>query len=66
MSSAVRDFLEKVSELEWAVKQSMKLPDDFNMGEAWHEYQEMCSDPTWLTDRTSAPPNFHDWLLDCK
>lgn len=64
MSAAIRDLLEKISELEWALKQAMDLPDDFDMGEAYESWHEMTQDPTWCTDTSSAPPNFYDSLQD--
>ena len=66
MSAAIRDLLERISELEWAVKQAMDLPDDFDVAQAYEEWETMTQDPTWIIDPTSGPINFYDWLQDSK
>lgn len=33
-----------------------------NHPDTWKEYEEMCADPGWESDKTYAPPNIHTFI----
>lgn len=66
-----RELFRELAEYEEAITREPETKDEWDAYEKnirenhpsiWREYEEMCADPTWVTDTTYAPPNIHTFI----